>query len=192
MKRRPVAAALACLPWLCAGFALAQSPQFPSRPVTVIVPYAAGGLPDTVARVVGQKLGDKWGQPVVVENRPGGNGVVAAQALASRPADGYTLMITDGTMFSVNQYIYAKLPYDPVKDFTFICLIARAPLFLALAVPLPVPVIAATAFMAGASIEVFSVNCPGTCSFPLPECTRMTSTCRRRYSPEFSRFRTAL
>jgi tripartite-type tricarboxylate transporter receptor subunit TctC len=137
MKRRTAAAALACLWCLCAGFALAQSPQFPSRPVTVIVPYAAGGLPDTVARVLGQKLGDKWGQPVVVDNRPGGNGVVAAQALAAKPADGYTLMITDGTMFSVNQFIYAKLSYDPVKDFTFISLIARAPLFLAVLPSLP-------------------------------------------------------
>jgi tripartite-type tricarboxylate transporter receptor subunit TctC len=136
MKRRS-AAAIACLSFFVASLALAQAPQFPSRPVTVIVPYAAGGLPDTVARVLGQKLGDKWGQPVVVDNRPGGNGVVAAQALASKPADGYTLMITDGTMFSVNQFIYAKLPYDSVKDFTFISLIARAPLFLAVLPSLP-------------------------------------------------------
>src|SRR6267378_2850475 len=87
--------------------ALAQAPAFPSKTVTLVVPYAPGGLPDTVARVVGQKLGDKWGQAVVVENKPGGNGVVAAQALSSKPADGYTLMVTDGTMFSVNQYVYA-------------------------------------------------------------------------------------
>ena len=117
--------------------AFAQSGAYPNKPVTLIVPYAPGGLPDTVARVVGQKLGDKWGQPLVIENKPGGNGVVAAQALAARPADGYTLMVTDGTMFSVNQYVYAKLPYDPVRDFTFISLIARAPLFLAVAPSVP-------------------------------------------------------
>jgi len=99
--------------------------------VTIIVPYSPGGLPDTVARVVGQKLADKWGQAVVIENKPGGNGVVAAQALAAKPADGYTLLVTDATMFAVNQYIYKNLPYDPVKDFTFISLTARAPLFLA-------------------------------------------------------------
>jgi tripartite-type tricarboxylate transporter receptor subunit TctC len=137
MMRRRAAAALACLFWLYAGFAFAQAPAYPSRPVTVLVPYAPGGLPDTVARVVGQKLSDKWGQPVVIENKPGGNGVVSAQSLASRAADGYTLMITDGTMFSVNQYIYSKLPYDSVKDFTFISLIARAPLFLAVVPSLP-------------------------------------------------------
>ncbi len=137
MMGRRAAAALACAACFFAGLAFAQAPAYPSRPVTVLVPYAPGGLPDTVARVVGQKLSDKWGQPVVIENRPGGNGVVSAQALASRPADGYTLMITDGTMFSVNQYIYSKLPYDPVKDFTFISLIARAPLFLAVLPSLP-------------------------------------------------------
>jgi tripartite-type tricarboxylate transporter receptor subunit TctC len=111
--------------------AFAQAQPFPNRTVTLVVPYAPGGLPDTVARVVGQKLADKWGQPVVIENKPGGNGVVAAQYLASRPNDGYTLMVTDGTMFAVNPYTYKSLPYDPQKDFTFINLTARAPLFLA-------------------------------------------------------------
>ena len=137
MMRRRAAAAFACAAWIFAGLAFAQAPAYPSRPVSVLVPYAPGGLPDTVARVVGQKLSERWGQPVVIENRPGGNGVVSAQALAAKPADGYTLMITDGTMFSVNQYIYSKLPYDPVKDFTFISLIARAPLFLAVLPSMP-------------------------------------------------------
>ena len=136
MKRRfsVVVAAFACA--MLAGPAWAQG--YPSKPVTLIVPYAPGGLPDTVARVIGQKLGEKWGQAVVVENRPGGNGVVAAQALAARPADGYTLMVTDGSMFSINPFVYAKLPYDPQTDFTFISLTARAPLFLAVHPSVPV------------------------------------------------------
>ena len=115
----------------------AQAPAFPSRTVTLIVPYAPGGLPDTVARVVGQRLADKWGQPVVVENKPGGNGVVAAQYLANKPADGYAMLVTDGSMFSINPFIYKSLPYDPQKDFTFISLTARAPLFLAVHPSLP-------------------------------------------------------
>jgi tripartite-type tricarboxylate transporter receptor subunit TctC len=127
MKRALALAAAAC----ASLAAFAQPTAYPHKPVTLIVPYAPGGLPDTVARVVGQKLGDKWGQAVVIENKPGGNGVVAAQALAARPADGYTLMVTDGSMFSINPFIYTKLPYDPQKDFTFISLTARAPLFLA-------------------------------------------------------------
>ncbi len=118
--------------------ALAQPAAFPNKAVTLVVPYAPGGLPDTVARVVGQKLSDKWGHPVVVENKPGGNGVVAAQYLATKPADGYTLMVTDGSMFSINPFIYKSLPYDPIRDFTFISLTARAPLVLAVHPSLPV------------------------------------------------------
>ena len=129
-----LAAALAFFPLL----ALAQGAQdYPSRAVTLVVPYSAGGLPDTVARVVGQKLSERWGQPVVVENRPGSNGVVAAAYLATRAPDGYTLLVTDGSMFSINPFIYGKLPYDALKDFTFISLTARAPLFLAVHPSMP-------------------------------------------------------
>jgi tripartite-type tricarboxylate transporter receptor subunit TctC len=117
--------------------AVAQAPAFPAKTVTLVVPYAPGGLPDTVARVVGQKLSDKWGQAVVVENKPGGNGVVAASYLSTKPPDGYTMLVTDGSMFSINQFIYKSLPYDPQKDFTFISLTARAPLFLAVHPSLP-------------------------------------------------------
>ena len=124
---------------LAAALAGAQAPPpFPSQTVTLIVPYSPGGLPDTVARLVGQKLSDKWGQAVVVENKPGGNGVVAAQALAAKPANGYTLLVTDGSMFAINPWIYSSLPYDPQKDFTHISLTARAPLFLAVRPSMPV------------------------------------------------------
>ena len=129
-----LAAALAFVPLL----ALAQgASDYPSRSVTLVVPYSPGGLPDTVARVVGQKLSERWGQPVVVENRPGSNGVVAAAYLATKAPDGYTLLVTDGSMFSINPFIYSKLPYDPMKDFTFISLTARAPLFLAVHPSMP-------------------------------------------------------
>jgi len=128
--KRFTRAGLACLAAAaCASFA--QTSSFPTRTVTLVVPYAAGGLPDTVARVVGQKLSEKWGQPVVIENKPGGNGAVSAQYLSSKAPDGYVLQVTDGTMFSVNPWIYKSLSYDPIKDFTFISLTARAPLFLA-------------------------------------------------------------
>jgi tripartite-type tricarboxylate transporter receptor subunit TctC len=129
-----LAAALAFVPLL----ALAQgASDYPSRSVTLVVPYSPGGLPDTVARVVGHKLSERWGQPVVVENRPGSNGVVAATYLATKAADGYTLLVTDGSMFSINPFIYSKLPYDAMKDFTFISLTARAPLFLAVHPSMP-------------------------------------------------------
>jgi tripartite-type tricarboxylate transporter receptor subunit TctC len=104
---------------------------WPNRPIRLVVPYAAGGLPDTVARMISQRLPDALGQPVVVENRPGGNGAVAAAALAASPPDGHTLLVTDGSMFTINPLIYRKLSYDPAKDFAPVSLIARSPLFMA-------------------------------------------------------------
>ena len=122
-----VVMALAC--------ATAQA-EFPNKPVTWVVPYAPGGLPDTIARVLGQKVSEKWGQPVVVENRPGGNGVVAAQYVLAKPADGYTLMVTDLATFTINPFTYKSLPYSE-KDFAFVSLTARAPLFLAMNPSIP-------------------------------------------------------
>ena len=110
--------------------ALAQS-GYPNKPIKLIVPYAAGGFPDTVARIFSKHLGERFGQGVVIDNKPGANGVVAAQALASSPADGYTFLVTDGSMFSINPLIYKQLAYDRNKDFMPVALLARAPLFLA-------------------------------------------------------------
>lgn len=134
MHRRAAAFVFASLAFLGMG-AFAQQP-FPSKTVTLIVPYAPGGLPDTVGRVVGQRLSEKWGQPVVIDNRPGGNGVVAAQYLISKPADGYLLMVTDLATFSINPFLYKSLPYED-KDFTFVSLTVRAPLFLAINPSIP-------------------------------------------------------
>src|SRR3954467_10693156 len=105
---------------------------YPNKTIRFVVPYAAGGFPDTVARIVAQRLGDRLGQPVVVDNRPGGNGAVAAGVFTSSAADGYTFLLTDGSMFSINPKLYSKLAYDADKDFIPVALIARAPLFLAL------------------------------------------------------------
>ena len=104
---------------------------WPNKPIRLVVPYAAGGLPDTVARMVAQRLPDALGQPMVVENRPGANGAVAAAALASAPPDGQTLLVTDGSMFTINPLIYRKMTYDPLEDFGPVSLIARSPLFMA-------------------------------------------------------------
>jgi tripartite-type tricarboxylate transporter receptor subunit TctC len=104
---------------------------FPNRGIRIIVPYAPGGLPDTVARIVTQRLQTRLGQSVIVENRPGGNGNVAAGVLATSPPDGYTLMITDGSMIAINPLLFARLAYDPKRDFLPVAMIAKAPLFLA-------------------------------------------------------------
>lgn len=104
---------------------------YPTRSIKFIVPYSAGGLPDTVARIYAQRLGDRLGQPVVVDNKPGANGVVAAQAMATSPKDGYTFLVTDGSMFSINPSLYKTISYDYKRDFVPVSLAARAPLYLA-------------------------------------------------------------
>ena len=104
---------------------------YPNRPIKFVVPYSAGGLPDTVARIFAQRLQDRLGQSVVVDNKPGANGVVAASVLAAAPADGYTFLVTDGSMFSINPAIYRNLSYEYKRDFIPVSLAARAPLYLA-------------------------------------------------------------
>ena len=126
-------AAFAVAPWS----ARAQA-QYPNQPIRLVVPYAPGGVPDTVARFVGLRLQNRLGQSVIVENRAGGNGSVAAATIAAAPADGYTLLVTDSAMLSVNPLFIAQLAYSPQKDFVPVALLARAPIFLAVHSDVPV------------------------------------------------------
>lgn len=112
------------------GWVGAQA-AYPNKPIRFVVPNPAGGLPDTVARIFAQRMAERLGQPVVVDNKPGANGVVAAQSLAASPADGYTFLVADGSMFSINPAIYKNLSYDYKRDFVPVSLAARAPLYLA-------------------------------------------------------------
>lgn len=121
-----IAAGVGALP----GWVGAQA-AYPNKTIRFVVPNPAGGLPDTVARIFAQRLAERLGQPVVVDNKPGANGVVAAQTLASSPADGYTFLVADGSMFSINPAIYKNLSYDYKRDFVPVSLAARAPLYLA-------------------------------------------------------------
>ena len=109
----------------------AQAQAFPSKPIKLVVPYSPGGLPDTVARLLAQRLQGPLGQPVVVENKAGGGGAVAAAALAQSPADGHTLIVTDGPMLAIAPLVSKQMSYDPVKDFAPVSLVGTAPLFLA-------------------------------------------------------------
>ena len=116
--------------------AAAGAQNYPSKPVRLIVPYAAGGSSDIIARLYGQRLSETMGQNFVVDNRPGAGGVVGADILAKSPADGYSLILQD-MPHTINPAVYGKVPYDPVKDFTPLTLVARAPqwLFLNPSVP---------------------------------------------------------
>jgi tripartite-type tricarboxylate transporter receptor subunit TctC len=120
---RWVAAAVALLS--VGGSASAQSP-FPSRPVHIFVPYAAGGAVDILTRTLGDAVSRQWGQGVVVENRPGAGGVIASQTLVTSPPDGYTLIVV-ASGHPTNSFLYPKMPYDTFKDFTPISLLASSP-----------------------------------------------------------------
>ncbi len=109
---------------LACATALALSPlafaqaSFPSKPITFVVPFAAGSATDQLARALGQAVTEQTHQPVIVENKAGASGMIAAQAVAKAPADGYTVLITTNTTHAANIHLYRKLSYDPVKDFT--------------------------------------------------------------------------
>jgi len=107
--------------------AMAAAQSWPSRPVRMIVPFPAGGATDVVARLLGQKLGEAWGQQVVIENRSGAGGNIGGEAAAHSPADGYTLFMTSGSIVTANPYMYKSLPYDPVNDFVAITNVASGP-----------------------------------------------------------------
>ena len=110
--------------------AAAQTPDFPKRAVTIIVPFAAGGSGDILARMAVQKLEPKWGVPVVVENKPGAGGTIGAVSVARAAPDGYTLLLGSSAQFAVNVSLFKSLPYDPVKDFTPLALAAATPFVL--------------------------------------------------------------
>jgi tripartite-type tricarboxylate transporter receptor subunit TctC len=136
MKRltllRLILAALATLAMTCA---FAQS--YPNRPVRVIIPFPPGGTLDALGRALAQKLADQMGQPFVVDNRPGGNGIIGADLVAKAPADGYTLLFNAST-FVTAPMTMKQVPYSVVQDFTPIALAAKAPLSVAIAKDLPV------------------------------------------------------
>jgi tripartite-type tricarboxylate transporter receptor subunit TctC len=127
--------------FLAAALALTSPPAraqtYPSRQITLIVPFAAGGSNDVVGRAIGKKLSEAWGQPVVVEDRPGAGGMIGTSAVAAAAADGYTLLLVSST-FTINPAIKKNMPFDTIKDFTPVAFIARSPLLLVASKQLPV------------------------------------------------------
>jgi tripartite-type tricarboxylate transporter receptor subunit TctC len=119
--------ALALLSGLAMGSAAAQerADAFPTRAIKIVVPFPAGGPSDVLARMIGQKMSEDWGQPVVIENRPGANTVLGAQQVAKATPDGYTLLMAIDSTLTMNQYLYRTPPYDPFNDFAPITLTAK-------------------------------------------------------------------
>lgn len=136
LLRRTVLAALATAAGIL-PVAHAQN-NYPSKPIKVIVTFPPGGVADVLARLVAAPLQDALGQPVVVENRAGSGGNIGGDVVAKSAADGYTLLMSSGGLVSVNPHIYAKMPFDPVKDLTPVAAVARVAVFLVVKPDLPV------------------------------------------------------
>ncbi len=128
MHRRFVISAIAAPFALAGSLCLAAGDDYPNKPIRMIVPFPAGGPTDITARIIGQKLSEAWGHPVVIDNRGGANGIIGQDAVAKADPDGYTMM-TQSIAFAVNPSLY-KLPYDPVRDFTPVTEVASTPLML--------------------------------------------------------------
>jgi tripartite-type tricarboxylate transporter receptor subunit TctC len=128
-SRGVLAACAAAAALVAAPEALAQA-AYPSKPITIIVSVSAGGSIDTIARSLAEELAKSLGEPVIVENRPGANGNLAATAVARAAPDGYTLLATGGSTLNLNPHLYKQLPFDPVKSFVPITLTARTNLIL--------------------------------------------------------------
>lgn len=118
--------------------ALSQGQTFPTKPVRIVVPQTPGGASDTLARIVGQKLSEKWGQAVVVDNRAGAGGNIGMDMVAKAPADGYTLLMSYVGSHAINVSIYKKLPFDPEADFSAVATLANVPFAVAVNAALPV------------------------------------------------------
>lgn len=124
---------------MSAASAYAQAPaqNYPTRPIRMMVPFSPGGASDTAARVVGQKLSERLGQQVVVDNRPGAGGALGTELAVKAPADGYNLLMGSSTEIAINPHLYKKLNYDPVRDFAPVTHVASTPILIVIHPSLP-------------------------------------------------------
>ena len=152
--------AILCAVVFSAPAAFAQS--YPGKPVPIIVPYSAGGGTDIVARAVGQKLGEIWGQSVIVDNRAGASGMIGAEAAARASADGYTLLMATPAEVATNHHLYSKVSYNPERDFAPITLVAVTPLVVAVNPDVPAKNIQELVALARARPGTLGFATPGT------------------------------
>jgi tripartite-type tricarboxylate transporter receptor subunit TctC len=145
------------------GASVAQT--YPSKPIKMIVPFAAGGPTDVIARVVAQRLSEGWGQQIVIENVPGGGGNVGVAMAARAPADGYTILAVS-TSFIINPSMFARVPYDPIKDFSPITLVAASPNVLFVNPEVPVKSVKELIALVKANPGKYSYAQPATGSTP--------------------------
>jgi tripartite-type tricarboxylate transporter receptor subunit TctC len=138
MLKRLLLALCAALPPVLSMYGPAVAQQYPNKPIRLVVGYSAGGGNDLIARIVATRLQSKLNQPVIVENRPGAQSIVAAELVAKAAPDGYTLLIAASGPMTINPAVHAKLPYDPIKDFVPVTMLAEFPLLLVVGAEQPV------------------------------------------------------
>lgn len=146
---------------ISSGGAIAQ-PAYPNKPIRLVVPFPPGGATDLLARIVSQKLTEALGQSVVVENKPGAGSIVGADAVAKSLPDGYTLLMATSTTLAINPSLYRKLPYDPVKDFTPVAMVASVPFVLVVKSSMPVRNVAELVSMVKAQPSTYASAGNGT------------------------------
>jgi tripartite-type tricarboxylate transporter receptor subunit TctC len=144
------------------GCSLQAFAQYPAKAIRIVVPYSAGGGTDIVARAVGQKLAERWGQSVIVDNRVGASGMIGAEAVAKAPADGYTLLMATPPEIAVNHFLYPKVAYNPERDFAPITLVAVTPLVIATYPGVPAKSIQELVALARAKPATLGYATPGT------------------------------
>lgn len=159
MNRRSLLGVLASTPLLATR---AGAQPYPSKPIKIVVSVTAGGSIDTIARSYGEALSQALGQSVVIENKPGANGNIAAAGVARAAPDGYTLLATGGSTLNLNPFLYASLPFDPVKSFTPVCLTARTNFILVVHPKLGVDTVEAFVALAKAKPKTLNYGSAGS------------------------------
>jgi tripartite-type tricarboxylate transporter receptor subunit TctC len=137
-NRRALLCAAASVATLCALPAANAQTAYPNKPIRLVVPFAAGGATDVLARVIGQKMAAGLGQPVIIDNKPGAAGIIGTDAVAKAAPDGYTIVLGLSNSLMTNEFLYEKLPYDTQRDLTLVYQIAMAPLVLVVHPSVPV------------------------------------------------------
>ncbi len=165
MRSNPFAAAVLAA---CAVFAVpsAQADNYPSKPIRMVVGFPSGGAPDILARIFSEKISPSWGQPVVVDNKPGAGGNIGAEAVAHAAPDGYTLALGTVGTHSINGSLYSKMPYDMVKDFAPVILVASTPNVLVVNPAVPAKNVAELIALAKARPGALTFGTPGIGTSP--------------------------
>lgn len=165
MKIKSVVNWVACLAVL-SGSAAAHAQNYPTHPIKVVVPFPPGGGTDTVARAIGPRLSARLGQPVIVENKPGAGTIIGAEAVAKAPGDGYTLLLSGSTTYSVLPALKPALPYDPLRSFSLLAIVAKAPLVLVASPETPAKTLAELIELAKARPGIYTYATFGAGSGP--------------------------